>query len=214
MTVRLRCVTARARDPRQEWGWCRPLRGVEPEIGAERRHRGRADPSDAPIHVVERTKRRHPSLRHDRADERRAHPRQRAQDFGTDGVRVDPQYRGTPVRPASWRRDREKSHRTAGRAEQEQTPRRDVPPPETTRRQATHLPLRPSGAPPRAESIPQLPTILRRSGGRLKGRVGQSTPAVISARALMKTSISSAVVNGPGLSRSVPSGKVPRARWM
>ena len=44
-------------------------------------------------------------------------------------------------------------------------------------------------------------------------RRAQSTPAVISVRAFRKASISASVVNGPGLRRRVPSGKVPRALW-
>ena len=43
---------------------------------------------------------------------------------------------------------------------------------------------------------------------------GQATPAVISESAFTKAAMSSRVVNGPGLRRSVPSGKVPRARWI
>ncbi len=44
-------------------------------------------------------------------------------------------------------------------------------------------------------------------------RSAQSTPAVISANAPRNASISASVVNGPGLTRSVPSGKVPRDLW-
>ena len=54
----------------------------------------------------------------------------------------------------------------------------------------------------------------RRGRGPRPGLGLQSTPAVISARAARRASISASVVNGPGLTRSVPSGKVPMALWM
>ena len=42
----------------------------------------------------------------------------------------------------------------------------------------------------------------------------QATPAVISESAFTNAAMSSRVVNGPGLSRRVPSGNVPSARWI
>ena len=49
--------------------------------------------------------------------------------------------------------------------------------------------------------------------GLVANTTAQSTPAVISARARVKASTSSAVLNGPGLRRRVPSGNVPSRRW-
>lgn len=41
----------------------------------------------------------------------------------------------------------------------------------------------------------------------------QSTPAVISVKALSSVAMSASVLNGPGLTRKVPSGNVPIALW-
>ena len=42
----------------------------------------------------------------------------------------------------------------------------------------------------------------------------QAAYSLISASAFASVSMSSAVLNGPGLTRTAPSGNVPMARWM